>query len=84
MLGGGGGAEKNKRVSHLLEFEVEGEEIRSCGNPPEIDEEEECNLPGTTTPAEFLLRSIDTHYRKFEKNASDKNKRLFNASILST
>ena len=76
MFSDGDLVKTNKRVSRL---ELVNENAMSDG-----EDDSECNLPGTQTPAEFLLRSIDTHYRNFEKNASDRHKRLFNASVISS
>ena len=64
---------KNKRVSQLsYDFR---------GGP---DEFEDCNMPGSETQGDFHLKSIDTHFKKFEKNANGKHRRLFNGSVKSS
>lgn len=37
---------------------------------PQIEEVED--LPCAETPADFLLRSMDTHFANFEKNAKNR------------
>lgn len=42
--------------------------------------EEDCNMDGTDTPAEFQKKSIDAHFKIFEKNSNGKHMRLFGES----
>ena len=78
--------QKTKRVSLLeLRSSVEGGTNHQLSELVGVEQDEDFEMPGTSTPAEFLLRSIDTHFAHFEKNASGKHGRLFNhkSSILS-
>ena len=45
---------------------------------------DDCNMLGSTTPAEFLTKSIDQHYKILRRHTSGRHKRLFTSSLISS
>ena len=73
--------EKNKSISHI---DVDVDSLGILERNYEENESEEYNMPGSSTPAEFLTKSIDQHYKVLKKNKSGKHKRLFTSSLISS